>query len=118
MDNKVTEVQGLQIRKKKGYIWVTLPSRITAQNDVEIENQIKSELTGKSDRLVLDLINHDNIYSMAIGLIMHLRMQMIETGGSLYIVNTSKNCLTKLQQMQLNRVLKICENEEELSIDS
>ena len=114
----MNEAPNLQIKKKKEYVWVTLPKHINMQNDVQIENQIVSELTGKSDRLVLDLINNDNIYSITIGLIMHLRAQIIESGGSICVVNTSKKCLAKLQQMQLNRVLKIYENEEELSKDS
>ena len=111
----MAEVPNLQIRNKKGHIWVTLPKDINMQNDLQIQNRIVSELTGKSDRVVLDLINNDNIYSVTIGLIIHLRMQITQSGGFLCLVNASKNCQAKLQQMHLNKVMKIYENEEEVN---
>lgn len=109
------EVPNLQVKNKKGHIWVTLPKDINMKNDLQIQNRIASELTGKSDRVVLDLKNNDTIYSVTIGLIMHLRIQITQSGGSLCLVNASKNCQAKLQQMQLNKVLKIYENEEEVN---
>lgn len=113
----MAEVPGLQIQKIRECIWVTIPRYIDINNDLHLENRIVSELTGKSDKLVLDLINNDNIYSMTISLIMHLRARMVEIGGSMCIINASKECLEKLQQLQLNKVLKIYENDEEINTD-
>ena len=114
----MTEVPGLQIQKMKGCVWVTLPKDVNMKNEQQIQSRIESELTGKPGKVVLDLKNNDKIYSVTIGIIMHLRMRIVESGGSLFLANVSPNCLNKLQQLQLNKVLKNYENEEELSTGS
>jgi anti-anti-sigma regulatory factor len=104
----------LEIIHKKGYVWATLPSSIKRETSSHVLHSIRSHLSGKNDHLALDCSMVSNIYSVMISVIMTLRKQVIESSGSICLVNVSKRCFSQLLSMCLENVLTIYQDENDL----
>ncbi len=114
----MTKIRGLHIENKKGYMWITLPDSINMENYLQVRNRIESELIdNKKGKVAINFSNIDSIHSLLIGLILHSRKIVKQNLGTLCLVNTSTNCLIKLQALFLDKIMQIYESEEEIEKD-
>ncbi len=90
---------------RSGYTWITLPGSLSMDNYQLIERQIESRLEGKPNRVVLDLIYFQQLFSTGISLILRLNKRVRESGGSLWLVNVSEGCREYLISVNLDKVL-------------
>lgn len=104
----------LQIEERKGYLWITLPTGITVTNLLPNQEKIESHLPDNTARVVINLVNIDNINSVIASLIINVRNHVVDSGGSIGLINVSEKCRSKLDMMQLDRVLTIYKDESDI----
>ncbi len=101
---------------RRGFLWISFPASVTVDNYRQIEDKIESRLTGRCDKVVLDLEKTENIYSSGIGLIVRLKKQVAEAGGIFALVNVPKKLREILEGMHLEKVLPMFATDVEFEI--
>lgn len=109
-------IKGLDIVKKEGYTVIKLPHLLNQDNFLEIEEEIESSMAGYRETIAIDLSECDNIFSMLITLIIHIRKKVIEAGGELCLINVSINGQQQIKAMNLDMILTMYDSEEEIDI--
>ena len=110
----MTDTTNLNIEDRKGYLWISFPGLINRDNILQIHRRIESLLTEEHIRVVLDLSNIKIAGSIIINLIMDIRQILTSLKGTLQLVNLTKECLILFKSINLDKVLKIYENEDEI----
>ncbi|MBD3315680.1 MAG: STAS domain-containing protein [Chitinivibrionales bacterium] len=106
----------VKIEERSGFVWVTLPDAVRMDNYTAIEKAIISNLSGKDDRLVLDLSETVYLYSSGIGLMVRIHKEMSGANGVLYLVNVSRKIRDFLESMRLDKVFTIYATDVEFEI--
>ncbi len=107
-------INNVSIEHKKGYLWITLPSEVTRDNNPQIQNRIETQLRHNLEPIALDFSFTGYILTMTIGLILYLRKRAYEFGKSLCLVNVSEKLLNQLTDMHLDRVIRIYGSENDM----
>jgi anti-anti-sigma factor len=97
----------ITIEMRNGYVWVTLPAVIVAENAKLLEGRIEAGLSRKNKRLVLDLRDVQDLYSAGIGLLVRLRKKAGALKGFLCLVNVSERFRELLESIHLDRIFLI-----------
>ncbi|MBD3390919.1 MAG: STAS domain-containing protein [Chitinivibrionales bacterium] len=108
--------ESISVEQRRGFVWVVLPEAITVDNYRMIESKIVGRLSGAADKVVLDFGKTENVYSSGIGLIVRLKQQVVDAGGSLSLVNVSKKLRDLFEGMRLDKVLDIYATDVEFEI--
>lgn len=106
----------IALEERMGYIWITLPDSIHMDNYRQIETDILSHLTGKGDRVVLDLSATQNLFSSGLGLIIRLRKFVGSGKGYICVVNVSHKIRDLLESVHLEKVIPIYATDVEFEI--
>lgn len=106
----------VEVEVRSGYTWITLPALLSMDNYQFIERQIESRLEGNPNNVVLDLIYFRQLFSTGISLILRLNKRIIESGGSLWLVNVSDKCRDYLTSVKLDKVLPFFRTDLEFEI--
>lgn len=104
------------VEHRNGFVWVVLPDSMSRDNYMAVEREVEAELSGKKDRVVLDLIATNSVYSSGIGFMVRLRKKIIESGGVLCLVNVSREIRELFGRANLDRVFEIYATDVEFDI--
>ena len=115
-ENTVKADTHVEVEVRSGYTWITLPGTLSMDNYQLIERQIESRLEGKPNNVVLDLIYFRQLFSTGLSLILRLNKKIVESGGSLWLVNVSDKCREYLTSIKLDKVLPFFNTDLEFEI--
>lgn len=106
----------LSIEKRDDYLLVKAPHSVSMDNYEHIEDDIVSALTPDVERLVIDLLNTEQVYSSGIGLLLRLRKKMVDSGGAICLVNVSPRCRALLDSVHLSDIMAVYSTDVEFEI--
>jgi anti-anti-sigma factor len=107
-----------EIKRKNGYLWITLPNAIGIDEGQEIQLNLESKISLKNEQLVLDFTNTSIIYSAGFGLFIRLRKKVMETQGVIYFVNVSKKIRDTFTELMLDKVFPIYATDVEFELST
>lgn len=106
----------IRIENRSGFIWVFMPDAISRDDYREIETEIGGLLTYEMNRLVLDLVETNNIFSSGLGLLIRLNKMAIEKKGAMHLVNVCPALQQLFSMVNLDKYFSIYETDIEFQV--